>query len=289
MTMPSLLTALLDLLYALRDSEIKLIIGGGFGIYLRSNHVRSTGIPTLLRDWPEARSTNDLDLFLRPELLIDSRRLKPLSDALGELGYEVVPGAAKFQFAKPGPDGSLVGGVKIDILTGPQSCFENTSVDTDDRRAQPKPSVGVHAHYVDEAPTLEKRLLSMPLRGRLSTGETWEAEVLLPHLFSFLTMKLFAFHDRFQDSDKEFGRYHALDIYTIVATATEPEWKEALECQDQYKENHVVTVASELIARYFSATDRMGVIRLKESPYFNANLQVVEFISALGELFPIQS
>jgi hypothetical protein len=289
MTMPNLLTALLDLLYALRDSDIKLIIGGGFGIYLRTNHVRSSGAITLLREWPEVRSTNDLDLFLRPELLIDSKKLKPLSDAFNKLGYEVVPGAAKFQFAKPGPEGSLVGGVKIDILTGPQSCFENTSVHTDDRRAQPRPSVGVHAHYVDEVPTLEKRLLSLPLRGRLSTDETWEAEVLLPHLFSFLTMKLFAFHDRFQDSDKEFGRYHALDIYTIVATATEAEWEEALGFRDEYRENLLVIGASELIAKYFSATDRMGIIRLKESTYFNANLQVAEFITVLGELFPIRS
>jgi hypothetical protein len=286
MTMPNLLTALLDLLYALRDSEVKLIIGGGFGIYLRTNHVKSSDAPTLLREWPEARSTNDLDLFLRPELLIDSKKLKPLAEALRNLGYEVVPEAAKYQFAKLGPDGTLVGGVKIDILTGPQSCFENTSVHTDDRRVRPKPSVGVHAHPVDEVPTLERGLLTIPLKGRLSTGDTWEWEVFLPHLFSFLMMKLFAFHDRYQDSDKEFGRYHALDIYTIVATATESEWDEALGFRDQYKENFFVVRAGELIAIYFSSTDSMGIVRLKESAYYNANLQVTEFINALGELFP---
>lgn len=37
--MPTLQTALLDLLYELRDTDIKLIIGGGFGIYLRTTHV----------------------------------------------------------------------------------------------------------------------------------------------------------------------------------------------------------------------------------------------------------
>ena len=31
-------TALLDLLEKIRGSEIKLIIGGGFGIYLKTNH-----------------------------------------------------------------------------------------------------------------------------------------------------------------------------------------------------------------------------------------------------------
>jgi len=49
-----------------------------------------------------------------------------------------------------------VGGIKIDILTGPQSRFHGTRVKADTRRARPKPSVGIHAHPVDEALTLEE-------------------------------------------------------------------------------------------------------------------------------------
>ena len=85
--------ALLDLLQKVRDSEIRLIIGGGFGIYLKTNHVKRLDMRTLLDQWPEPRSTNDLDLFLRPELLIESSRLKPLVSAITDLGYQVVPGA----------------------------------------------------------------------------------------------------------------------------------------------------------------------------------------------------
>jgi hypothetical protein len=73
--MPNLRSALLELLDATRDDNLRLIIGGGYGIYLKREHVRQHGIRTLFREWPEARSTNDLDLFLRPELLIDSARL----------------------------------------------------------------------------------------------------------------------------------------------------------------------------------------------------------------------
>jgi len=36
-TIPSLQTALLDLLHEIRDTAIKLIIGGGLGIYLTCN------------------------------------------------------------------------------------------------------------------------------------------------------------------------------------------------------------------------------------------------------------
>ena len=62
-------TALLDLLQKVHDSEVRLIAGGGIGIYLKTGHVRRSGMRTLLGKWPEPRSTNDLDLFLRPELL----------------------------------------------------------------------------------------------------------------------------------------------------------------------------------------------------------------------------
>lgn len=70
-TIPDLKTALLDLLNEIEDTDIKLIIGGGFGIYLKIEQVQRLGIQTLLKEWPEPRSTNDLDLFLRAEVLIE--------------------------------------------------------------------------------------------------------------------------------------------------------------------------------------------------------------------------
>ena len=285
-TMPDLQTALLDLLHEVKGTDIKLIIGGGFGIYLKTNHVRRMGVRTLLSEWPEPRSTNDLDLFLRPELLIQSAKLKPLAKAIVRLGYQVVPGAEKYQFVRPGPGGVETGSIKIDILTGPQSRFQGTRVKTDDRRARPNPSVGIHAHPVDEAPTLEEGLLSEPLTGKLSSGEPWQAEVFLPHPYTFMMMKLFAFRDRLDDADKEFGRYHAMDLYTIVATTMETEWNQALEFRNRQRGDSYIVGAGRLVDEHFSALDRMGMIRLRESRYYRPGLQLDEFMSALQELFP---
>jgi hypothetical protein len=39
-TMPELQTALLDLLYEVQGTAVKLIIGGGYGIYLKNSYVR---------------------------------------------------------------------------------------------------------------------------------------------------------------------------------------------------------------------------------------------------------
>jgi len=57
-TMSDLQTALLDLLHQVQGADVKLIIGGGFGIFLKTDHVRRLGMRTLLREWPEPRSTN---------------------------------------------------------------------------------------------------------------------------------------------------------------------------------------------------------------------------------------
>lgn len=285
-TIPDLETSLLDLLLELEGTDIKPIIGGGFGIYLKTSHVKRLDKRTLLREWPEPRSTNDLDLFLRPELLIESSKLKPFAEAIARLGYKVVPGAEKYQFAKPGPGGADAGSIKIDILTGPQSSFRATRVKTDARRARPKPSVGIHAHPVDEALTLQEGLLPVQIAGKLSSGETSNAEVYLPHPYTFSMMKLFAFRDRLHDANMEFGRYHALDLYTILATTTEDEWEFALRLRNQYAGQAYVVEAGSLISEYFSDLDRMGLIRLRESPYYRPELQLDEFMSALQELFP---
>jgi hypothetical protein len=288
-TMPDLQSALLDLLKALDGADIRLIVGGGFGIILKTEYVREREARTLLSQRPESRSTNDLDLFLRPELLIESDRLKPLADAIDDLGYRVVPGAQKYQFVKPGPKKDEAGGLKIDILTGPQSRFQGTKVKADDRRARPEPSVGIHAHPMNEATTLEEGLLTVTLEGMLGSGDSRKGDVYLPNPYTFLMMKLFAFADRLQDGNKDFGRYHALDMYSIMATTMEEEWSQALELRDSRGDDPYVLEAGRLVSEYFSALDRLGMIRLRESPYYREELQLDEFMSALQELFPHSS
>jgi hypothetical protein len=161
-------------------------------------------------------------------------------------------------------------------------------VKTDARRARPKPSVGIHAHPVDEAATLESGVLSVLLEGKLSSGGPWSCEVFLPHPYTFSMMKIFAFKDRFEDPEKEYGRYHALDLYMILATMTEQEWAYALELRDQQDGEPIIEEAGQLVSEYFSTLDQLGMIRMRESHYYRPELQLDEFMSALQELFPAQ-
>jgi hypothetical protein len=284
--LPDLRTALLDLLYETRQDNLRLIIGGGYGIYLKREHVRATGVRTLLTEWPEVRSTNDLDLFLRPDLLIHSQRLQPLGAALKRLGYQVIAGAEKYQFAKPGPSGGQEGSFKIDLLTGPTSRFAGTAARADERRVRPRPSVDVHAHPVDEALTLEEGLLLVTVEGETSSGTVHRAEVYLPQPLTFAMMKLFAFRDRVTDKDKDLGRYHALDLYAVLATASEAEWEEALTLREQRQAEPMMIEAAQIVDEYFSSLKSLGMLRLQESPYFRQELQLDMFFGALRELFP---
>jgi hypothetical protein len=283
--MPTLRTALLDLLYELRDTDIQLIIGGGYGIYLRTHHVLEKRQRTLLGVWPEARSTNDLDLFLRPELLTHSAKLKPLADAITRLKYKVVEGAKKFQFVKPGPGGTEAGSLKIDLLTAPQTAFAGTGLKVDKTRVRPNPSVGIHAHPCDQLVTLEEKLLRVPFSGKRSSGEPWQAEVFLPHPYSFLLMKLFAFRDRIDDPQKELGRHHALDLYSVIALTNEPEWQECRDFSHRLQNEPVIIEAGQIVAEHFSGLEQPGLLRLREHAYFRPEFQLPEFISALIELF----
>lgn len=252
---------------------------------MKREHVAQTQVSTLLSELPETRSTNDLDLFLRPELLITSLRVKPLADALRKLGYMVIQGAEKYQFAKVGPTGGREGAMKIDLLTGPRSRFADSTAKVDARRVQPRPSVDLHAHPVDEAILLENELLAIVVDGRMSNGVGYSASVHLPHPLTFAMMKLFAFRDRVEDSDKGFGIYHALDLYTILALMSEAEWNRSEALRAEYATNPMMVEAGTIVEKYFASVTALGMIRIQESPYYRKELELDGFMSALHDLF----
>lgn len=99
-------------------------------------------------------------------------------------------------------------------------------------------------------------------------------------------MKLFAFKDQVTNENKDYGRHHALDLYTIMATTTENEWEKNLNFREEFRDEEKVIEARSYVSKYFSDVDKMGIIRIKESPYFRDALQIDKFISAMKEIFP---
>lgn len=151
---------------------------------------------------------------------------------------------------------------------------------------RPRPSVELHAHTVDEALTLEDDLLSLTIDGKTSDGTSFQSEVSIPHPLTFIMMKLFAFRDRVNDTNKDFCRYHALDIYAILAMTSESEWNRALELRDIHRTNPRMEEAAQIVAQYFSSLTSEGMLRMRENPYCRPELQLDAFCETLRELFP---
>jgi len=83
--MDPLTANLLDLIFELREHPVPLTIGGGFGLYLKRRRLEETRERTLFSELPMPRATNDLDLFIRAEVLCDFQSMTEVAAALNRL------------------------------------------------------------------------------------------------------------------------------------------------------------------------------------------------------------
>jgi hypothetical protein len=232
-----------------------LIIGGGVGLLLRDQRIRARGSRTL-RSYPALRATSDLDLFLGAEIIADPHLMRGLRAVLDQEGFEPIGGTEYYQFVKQMPEGSALPAVKVDLLAAPPPEHD---LMVDERRIRPRGFRGLHAHVTPEALTIEDGLVEV-----LVPSGTSAVGVLLPHPFSYVILKLFAFRDRRDDPDKQFGRYHAFDIYTSVAMMNEEEFSEGREMRRRYADSPELREAQGIAASFFSSPTDLGLLRMRE-------------------------
>lgn len=243
----------------LQKDDIKLILGGGYGLVLRTEYIRRTGVATRFDEIPDARSTNDLDLFLSAEIITSAEKIEKIRDALEKLNF--VPVAPYFQFQLPvfyeGQDLP----VKIDLLAPlPETETERKLVKINKPRIKPRKAGNIHGYLTEEAVTLEENLQPIDVS---DAGEP-PLEIYLPHPFSYLVMKLFAVRDRLEDEKKDFGAYHAFDIYRIVGMMTMREWNEAQDLKARYRDQPKIKEAGRIVGELFASPESIGVLRVRQ-------------------------
>lgn len=280
---------LLDLLYELRISDIRLIIGGGYGLSLKRRLMEKTNAIPLLSFIPPARSTDDLDMFLATQILVDSEKAKVVLKAVRTLHYEVVEDRENFQFIKEFDYDGRPYRVKFDFLTKmPNNPSETKLLDVQRVRVKNKKGGGIHAHLTDEAIAVEDDPIPIELEGSRTTGEGYSGKVYLPQAYAYLMMKLFAFRDwETKKKNPGYARKHALDLYAIVAMMTEEELATAEAARQKY--GHMLTAqeAALIVSEFFARNTAMGNIRLQEHPSFTPDANAIEFMSVLTDLFPV--
>jgi hypothetical protein len=266
--MSPLIATVLDLDAALGGGA-NLLLGGGLGLYLKQEHLRSTNARTLLPldRLPPARTTEDVDLFLRAEVIADAEAVARYRRALDALGFAVVEGAEWLKFSRD------VAGVRVmlDVMVGPLGAFA-AQVNLNDSRVRPKGfsgRKGLHAFMTEEALGIEAGPLRMDLRGTDTQGRTASCEVLIPRAFPYALMKLGALRDRINDENKQEGRHHAMDLYRVVGMLTEEEAAISEALARQFAGHAEVVEALRTIDTLLAPRDGLGRLRLME--YQRAN------------------
>lgn len=280
-----LTTTLIDLASVIAPSKFKLILGGGFGLYLKQLNRQQSNLRTLIPGelWPFPRATEDLDVFLPTEMIVDLQQMKTLREALDALGFKPVEEAKFLHFVKPW--GSS-GRVKIDLLTGPIRGAEALAkVKITRPRVRPRGDLQLHAYLADEALDFEQSLLPIEISGTDSGGQQQTLTVYIPQPFTFLMMKLHAFADRIEDPNKDLGRHHALDVYRIVAMLTAEEYDAVRKNAKRHSNSAAVQRARQIIAEHFSSPTALGTLRLREHASFTTSMDIGTMISTLAELF----
>ncbi|MCC5830641.1 MAG: hypothetical protein JJU36_14435 [Phycisphaeraceae bacterium] len=279
-------TSLLDLFHTLGVDARGILLGGGYGLYLKQLHLEKKRVSTLIGAhlWPSPRATEDLDLMLSPELVANAHSMAALRDALDNLKYQVVDGSEYLQFKR---SVSPTHTVKIDLLTAQLDVLKVTpGIRADSRRARPAATnrPQLHAHPADGALMLTDRPLMIELTGTLSTGKTYAAQVAIPHPFSYLLMKLTAYRDRRHDADKDLGRHHALDVFRIVAMLTETEFEHSLANLRHHKADAQVQSCAALVSSDFSGSTKPGILAMRSHPLWRNDQQLEVFLETLTRM-----
>jgi hypothetical protein len=282
--MDQLTASLLDLLHELEGRAVPLTVGGGFGLYLKRQHLAVTEQRTLFHQLPEPRATNDLDLFLRAEVIADMDRTREVADAIRRLGYTAVEAAKFLQWKREVVVAGVLQEVKIDILVGPLGDFRN-KLNVSMPRVRPRGNIRFHAHAVEEALRIEDGPLAVTVAGKCSVGEPASQTVFIPQAFPYLLMKLHAFEDRKNKGQKDKERHHALDLYTIVGMMTEGEYERAKELGAALAADIHVGRARGVVRDHFKDRTAVGVLRLREHSLYREDFLLSDFMSVLGEIF----
>lgn len=277
---------LLDLLQALGDDAQGILLGGGYGLYLKQLHLAQAGVRTLIgaEVWPAPRATEDLDLMLSAELVADARSMTALRAALDRLGYKVIKGSEHLQFIRTI---AATRSVKIDLLTAQFDVLKGfPAINADTRRARPAAAdrPKLHAHPTDGALTLTESPLVIEVTGTLSKGQAFAALVTIPHPFNYLLMKLSAYRDRRHDPNKDLGRHHALDVFRIVAMLTEPERDQVQINLLRFAADAQVRSCVELVRSDFASPTAPGVLAMRAHPLWQNDQQLPVFLELLREL-----
>lgn len=264
---------------------------GGLSLYVRRTYLGTESGGRYPFD-VEARATNDLDLFLSSELIVDREKVETIKQALAILGYCVDPNAKNFQFLK---EVDLLGQkrtVKVDLLSAPPADTDLDKVEIKKPRIKPVGTSDIHARLTEEAEGIEIGLIAVDVNQFAQDVQLQDSKIYIPSSYNYIILKLHAFNDRKNRNDEksDYGRHHAYDIFATVTQMNEADWETAQSHFKAHREREYLQKSITIQQECFSKPTDIGVIRLRENvAYRNRRDQyephLEQFLGDLRDLF----
>lgn len=243
------------------DQDLTLIVGGGYGLQLRTRWVRENNLSTRFERIPRARTSNDIDVFLHIEILTSAEKNETIRTIMDQMNYVPRPEARNFQFVHQDEvEEDLGRRSKIDLLAENPEKYDDVKIDPPKVRSKDA-SDTIHGRFVEEAINIDEGSSRIPI-----SYEDMESIIHLPHPIHYGILKLFATRDHLEnpDSDAEVQQYHAFDLFMILGLMTEEDWNSKSDLLATLDGTKQLDETRTIIENYFSSESNRGTFALKE-------------------------
>jgi hypothetical protein len=238
--MDVLINELVNIAKAFNEKGLRPVICGGLGVYLLFEDSKSGML----------RATNDIDLMLTKEQILEQRAGQLLAEIIEENKYEPLDEARYFQFKKDNDQ-------KLDILSPMVEGFKR-----DNFRLKLVKS-RLHSYMTEEAEFIGEGLREVKISD--------EAIISVPSPTNLLIMKLHAFRDRFEKKDEERATAHVWDVFVIMVLSGREDFLEGQVFLEKHKDSDIINNASKIVDDYFRDVNGGGWLTLLGANEFFSN------------------
>lgn len=175
--------------------------------------------------------------------------------------------------------------VKLDLLVGPLGAFRAQLKTDKPPRVRPRGDLRLHAHTTEEAIEIDTQSVAITLTGKCSDERAYSTTIYLPHTFTYLMMKLFAYDDRKHDVARDVGRHHAMDLYRIIGMMVETDFQETLVLSRKYATDARIERVRNIVVSDFCSESALGMLRFREHNLYRPALQSKSFRETLAKIF----
>ena len=171
-----------------------LILAGGYGIQLKQAHLKEMGERTVIASIPESRATQDIDFFLSLSFFLSSEKGKAVRQLLDRLEYTVVLNSENHRFEKRHKlEKQMNNDVIVDFLARQPLLSE--AVKSDSFRVGKNSGANLHGRTTVEAFAVEDSPVKLTVKTIGVNDGLAIAEVLVPHPYAWINLKVRAAHD----------------------------------------------------------------------------------------------